>query len=221
MLRKQSTVKSDSASLCVELLFPCAACPGMCSFLSGTTPELSFLNPSWNLLPSGKCPLLHSEQSWLQTAALITAEITSHCLPWHVPFHTRSVPYLACCLSHLHVAAVQVALCISISTVFALGFPACGCIHCPALNVLSSCSCCPVHFSWGVSQMARITLPPCINHPAYRCSPALLGVQHFFVNAEAFSLPEAVTQYDLGNGSWKKALQNSFSSDLMGFPGQE
>lgn len=69
--------------------------------------------------------------------------------------------------------------------------------------------------------MARITLPPCINHPAYRCSPALLGVQHFFVNAEAFSLPEAVTQYDLGNGSWKKALQNSFSSDLMGFPGQE
>lgn len=140
-----------------------------------------------------------------------------------------------CCLSSLHIAAVQVALCISISTVFALDFSACGCMHCLATNVLSSCWCCPVHCSWAVSQvhvlafcecsseiqMARITPPPHINHLAYRCSPALLGIQHFFVNAEAFRLPEAVTQYNLGSGSWKKALQNSFFSDLMGLLGQQ
>src|SRR5699024_9191991 len=95
-----------------------------------------------------------------------------------VPFHTRSIPYLACCLSSLHIAAVQVALCISISTVFALDFSACGCMHCLATNVLSSCWCCPVRCSWAVSQvhvlafcecsseiqMARITPPPHINH---------------------------------------------------------
>lgn len=45
MLRKQSTVKSEPASLCVELPFPCAEFPGMCSFLSGTTPELPVMYP--------------------------------------------------------------------------------------------------------------------------------------------------------------------------------
>lgn len=45
MLRKQSTVKSEPASLCVELPFPCAEFPGMCSFLSGTTPDLPVMYP--------------------------------------------------------------------------------------------------------------------------------------------------------------------------------